>query len=239
MFNANLGFWSCFPKIFQGFGHHFEIRLAACFCLPIFQNFKFSKLRVDINEKETFERELQNLEDEQNNRVRGFREVIDLISTSQKPVVAHNSLNDDASESNIHGHDVLRISELFAKLCTILKIAPVTHEDENGHLPSVLEDYTNIFNPCSTSSQDHTIDEDVSVWTDNRRKVDNYNIELENQSGETVQLGSETDQRAVMMGLMLHANAKQLIRMERYKDALEVLPMGEELNFAGLQKISL
>ncbi|KAF5944071.1 hypothetical protein HYC85_018148 [Camellia sinensis] len=129
-----------------------------------------------LTEEQAFKRELQNLEDEQNNRVRGFREVIDLISTSQKPVVAHNSLSDDASESNIHGHDVLRISELFAKLCTILKIAPVTHEDENGHLPSVLEDYTNIFNPCSTSSQDHTIDEDVSVWTDNRRKVDSKDL---------------------------------------------------------------
>ncbi|CAL5427735.1 unnamed protein product [Camellia sinensis] len=58
--------------------------------------------------------------------------------------------------------------------------------------------------------------------------IEDYNIELENQSGETVQLGSETDQRSVMMGLMLHANATQLIRMERYKDALEVLPMGEE-----------
>lgn len=58
--------------------------------------------------------------------------------------------------------------------------------------------------------------------------IEDYNIELENQSGETVQLGSETDQRAVMMGLMLHANAKQLIRTERYKDALEVLAMGEE-----------
>ncbi|CAL5349307.1 unnamed protein product [Camellia sinensis] len=57
--------------------------------------------------------------------------------------------------------------------------------------------------------------------------IEDYNIELENQSGETVQLGSETDQRSVMMGLMLHANATQLIRMERYKDALEVLPMGE------------
>ncbi|THG02320.1 hypothetical protein TEA_021162 [Camellia sinensis var. sinensis] len=57
--------------------------------------------------------------------------------------------------------------------------------------------------------------------------IEDYNIELENQSGETVQLGSETDQRAVMMGLMLHANAKQLIRTERYKDALEVLAMGE------------
>ncbi|KAH7853428.1 hypothetical protein Vadar_002280 [Vaccinium darrowii] len=58
--------------------------------------------------------------------------------------------------------------------------------------------------------------------------LEDFNIELENQSGEAVQLGSETDQRAVMMGLMLHANAKQLIRREKYKDALEVLAMGEE-----------
>lgn len=33
--------------------------------------------------------------------------------------------------------------------------------------------------------------------------------------------------RAVMMGLMLHANAKQMIKKENYKDALEVLSMGE------------
>ncbi|CAL9023108.1 unnamed protein product [Prunus brigantina] len=45
-------------------------------------------------DKDLFERELQNLEEEQNQRVRGFREVIDLISASQKPVVSHNSLND-------------------------------------------------------------------------------------------------------------------------------------------------
>lgn len=37
--------------------------------------------------------ELRNMEEEQNRSIRGFREVIDLISTSQKPVVAHNSLN--------------------------------------------------------------------------------------------------------------------------------------------------
>ncbi|KAM7477226.1 hypothetical protein LguiB_024469 [Lonicera macranthoides] len=58
--------------------------------------------------------------------------------------------------------------------------------------------------------------------------VEDFNLELENQSGEKVQLGSETDQRAMMMGLMLHANAKQLIRQHNYKDALEVLAMGEE-----------
>ncbi|XP_062020101.1 poly(A)-specific ribonuclease PARN-like [Rosa rugosa] len=45
-------------------------------------------------DKDLFERELQNVVEEQNKRVRGFREVIDLISASQKPVVSHNSLND-------------------------------------------------------------------------------------------------------------------------------------------------
>ncbi|XP_022732035.1 NEDD8 ultimate buster 1-like isoform X2 [Durio zibethinus] len=34
--------------------------------------------------------------------------------------------------------------------------------------------------------------------------------------------------KAVMMGLMLHENAKNLIRRQLYKDALEVLTMGEE-----------
>ncbi|XP_058111437.1 uncharacterized protein LOC131254737 [Magnolia sinica] len=58
--------------------------------------------------------------------------------------------------------------------------------------------------------------------------VEDFNIELEDQSGQKVQLGSENDQRGVMMGLMLHANAKQLIKKQKYKDALDVLAMGEE-----------
>ncbi|XP_015932325.1 uncharacterized protein LOC107458616 [Arachis duranensis] len=58
--------------------------------------------------------------------------------------------------------------------------------------------------------------------------VEDFNIEVEDQSGKKVQLGSETDQRAVMMGLMLDANGKRLIRQGNYKDALEVLSMGEE-----------
>ena len=33
------------------------------------------------------------MEEEHNMQVRGFREVVDLISTSQKPVVAHNAIN--------------------------------------------------------------------------------------------------------------------------------------------------
>ncbi|KGN60729.1 NEDD8 ultimate buster 1 [Cucumis sativus] len=58
--------------------------------------------------------------------------------------------------------------------------------------------------------------------------VEDFNMELEDQSGQKVNFGSETDQKAIMMGLMLHANAKQLIRKGNYKDALEVLVMGEE-----------
>ncbi|KAK7304728.1 hypothetical protein VNO77_42615 [Canavalia gladiata] len=58
--------------------------------------------------------------------------------------------------------------------------------------------------------------------------VEDFNIEVEDQSGQKVRLGSETDHRAVMMGLMLHAKGKRLIRQGNYKDALEVLSMGEE-----------
>ncbi|KAK1568258.1 hypothetical protein Q3G72_022316 [Acer saccharum] len=45
-------------------------------------------------DKNLLKMELQNLEVDQTKRVRGFREVIDLISASQKPVVSYNSLND-------------------------------------------------------------------------------------------------------------------------------------------------
>ncbi|XP_027353602.1 NEDD8 ultimate buster 1-like [Abrus precatorius] len=58
--------------------------------------------------------------------------------------------------------------------------------------------------------------------------LEDFNIEVEDQSGQKVRLGSETDQRAVMMGLMLHAKGKRLVRQGNYKDALEVLSMGEE-----------
>ncbi|MCL7024672.1 hypothetical protein MKW94_026706, partial [Papaver nudicaule] len=58
--------------------------------------------------------------------------------------------------------------------------------------------------------------------------VENFNMELENQSGETFQLGSETDRQGLMMGLMLHTNGKHLIKKQKFRDALDVLNMGEE-----------
>lgn len=68
----------------------------------------------------------------------------------------------------------------------------------------------------------------VNRHADGSLPVEDFNLELEDQNGEKVRFGSETDRRAMMMGLMLHANAKSLIKRQMYKDALEVLTMGEE-----------
>ncbi|XP_012081134.1 NEDD8 ultimate buster 1 isoform X1 [Jatropha curcas] len=57
--------------------------------------------------------------------------------------------------------------------------------------------------------------------------IEDFNLELEDQSGQKLHF-SETDRQAIMMGLMLHANGKGLIKRQKFKDALEVLTMGEE-----------
>ncbi|KAL1326274.1 uncharacterized protein [Arachis hypogaea] len=69
--------------------------------------------------------------------------------------------------------------------------------------------------------------------------VEDFNIEVEDQSGKKVRLGSETDQRAVMMGLMLHAKGKRLIKQGNYKDALEVLSMGELIDNVPILQIDM
>ncbi|XP_074316694.1 poly(A)-specific ribonuclease PARN-like [Silene latifolia] len=51
-------------------------------------------LTASKEDKDIFEKELEDQEEEQSKRVRGFREVIDLISASQKPIVVHNSLDE-------------------------------------------------------------------------------------------------------------------------------------------------
>ncbi|GJZ34764.1 poly(A)-specific ribonuclease PARN-like protein [Tanacetum coccineum] len=193
-------------------------------------------------DRDLLEKELQDVEEEQSKRVRGFREVIDLISTSQKPVIAHNSLNDftfihskflsplppttdefrsslhsafpniidvshlmkgigplnkysnllaaisylkkhffapieivipkEASmeESKNHGHNVVRISELFAKLCFIQKITPET-ELRNSNGPSTLKHYSNVFNLDCNDFQGSSETDDISVWTQNPKKI--------------------------------------------------------------------
>ncbi|KAJ8561476.1 hypothetical protein K7X08_033953 [Anisodus acutangulus] len=120
------------------------------------------------------QKELQN-EEEHNKRLRGFREVIDLIFASQKPIVAHNSLNAEVNEVKTLRHDVVKISQLFAKLCSILKIAPRNSETDESHLPDSIECYTKLVQACFTSSHGPA-DEDVSVWTDNTRKISIKNL---------------------------------------------------------------
>ncbi|KAK0572035.1 hypothetical protein LWI29_025199 [Acer saccharum] len=71
----------------------------------------------------------------------------------------------------------------------------------------------------------------VERHADGSLPLEDFNIELEDQNRETIRFGTETDRRAMMMGLMLHANAKKLIRRQLYKDALEVLTMGEVIEF--------
>ncbi|CAA6670449.1 unnamed protein product [Spirodela intermedia] len=60
--------------------------------------------------------------------------------------------------------------------------------------------------------------------------LENYHIELKNQTGEKVILGTKTDERrAVLFGIMLHANGKQILESKSYRDALDVLLMAEQV----------
>jgi FtsZ-binding cell division protein ZapB len=58
--------------------------------------------------------------------------------------------------------------------------------------------------------------------------VDNFDIQLENQSGEKLQFSSDDDRKALVMGLMLHSKARSLLQQNLYDEALEVLAMAEE-----------
>ncbi|KAH7435004.1 hypothetical protein KP509_06G044600 [Ceratopteris richardii] len=57
---------------------------------------------------------------------------------------------------------------------------------------------------------------------------DHYDLQLENQSGEALKFTSESDRRALMLGLMLHAKGRDMLLQDNYSEALEVLSMSEE-----------
>ncbi|XP_027188785.1 poly(A)-specific ribonuclease PARN-like isoform X3 [Cicer arietinum] len=183
-------------------------------------------------DKEFMEREVHSLEEKESKKIRGFREVIDLISASQKPVISHNCLNEvDEFESSMHmifpkvldmiylmkksgtmrkvtnirnaltflnthffapvdmeipdqdtvnkgkidGLDALRLSYLFMKLCSILKISPIVTRSGNRRLAPELEDFTNVFHPCSTNIQE-SCSEDVGLWNNNTRKINSEHL---------------------------------------------------------------
>lgn len=193
-------------------------------------------------DKDLLQGKLQNDEQELKKKVRGFREVIDLISASQKPVVSHGSLNDLTvihskfiaplpptvdefmcslrlafplvidvnhlmkeisplrkvtsipvaisqlknrfftpidmeipcqameNEDTIHGQNVVKICELFARLCSILKIDPAAVKSDEEKGASALEAYANIFSPFCTASEE-PIDGEIKIWTNNTRTV--------------------------------------------------------------------
>ncbi|KAG6556968.1 hypothetical protein Mapa_001384 [Marchantia paleacea] len=58
--------------------------------------------------------------------------------------------------------------------------------------------------------------------------TDDYDMQLENQSGERLRFNSEDDKRSLKMGLMLHAKGQDLIKQSQFTEALEVLSMSEE-----------
>lgn len=69
----------------------------------------------------------------------------------------------------MHGYNVVQICHLFAKLCSIQRINHTATTSDTQLLPPILEECTNIFNIVSTICQE--IDEDISVWMKNTRKV--------------------------------------------------------------------
>lgn len=115
-------------------------------------------------DKDLFKRELQDLEDEENRRVRGFREVVDLISSSQKPVVTQNYLSDFTSihakflgplPSNVDGFtrslssafpNVVNLSQLMKEICPLSNIS---------NLPAALSSLNRFFAPVDVEVANH------------------------------------------------------------------------------------
>lgn len=85
------------------------------------------------------------------------------------------SFSAETANVNTHGHNVLRLCQLFVKLCSILKISLEVPEDEHTQLPHSLKRHSNIFTPCSSSSR-YAVDEDVRMWTGNNRTVSIDNL---------------------------------------------------------------
>lgn len=85
------------------------------------------------------------------------------------------SFSTETNQVNNHGHNVLRVCQLFAKLCSILKISLEVPQGDNRQLPSPLQCYSNSFSSCSSHSMD-PIDDNVRIWTGNSRTVSTDNL---------------------------------------------------------------
>lgn len=91
------------------------------------------------------QRELQDLQNEENRRVRGFREVIDLISSSQKPVVSQNYLSGYLLISSPYfAHELAFPSRPPLMVILFLNVADFTsiHAKFLGPLPLNVDDFS-------------------------------------------------------------------------------------------------
>ncbi|KAL6651501.1 hypothetical protein ACP70R_010426 [Stipagrostis hirtigluma subsp. patula] len=64
--------------------------------------------------------------------------------------------------------------------------------------------------------------------TDGSYPEEDFNLDLEDQSGQKVMFGSVDDMKALKMALMLHQKGKTLMKKDKHKEALDVLIMAEE-----------
>lgn len=82
-------------------------------------------------------------------------------------VIANTGTPEEMSEGKIHGQNVLQISQIFAKLYSIMK--PGQHHINEGK-NLALDNYANIFDPCSSVSLENS-DDDVRISSGNTRRL--------------------------------------------------------------------
>lgn len=75
--------------------------------------------------------------------------------------------------ANVHGHNVLRVCQLFVKLCSILKISLEIPEGGHTQLPAFLQRCSNMFR--SSDARD-PLNDDVRIWTGKSRTVSVNNL---------------------------------------------------------------
>lgn len=80
------------------------------------------------------------------------------------------SAADGVADGEKLGNNVLRVTFLFAKLCSLMKLSP-----SDGHDQACIESYTNIFYPSRVVLQEPA-DGDACVWMDSENKVNMENL---------------------------------------------------------------
>lgn len=149
-------------------------------------------LTCSEEDKNLLEEELRNMEEEQNRSIRGFREVIDLISTSQKPVVAHNSLNDFAS---IYSKFLAPLPSTMNEFCSSLLLA----------FPLIL-DNNHLLTKCKSFEKSGNISGSISYLK--RRFSAPIDLEIPDQESSNVNVQGHYVLKLCQMFVTLHSILK-------------------------------